>query len=304
MNVHKNARLTPAGRVLMIQRLAVGESSRQVAALLKISPRTVYKWQARWRAEGDEGLADRSSRSHRIPRRLPRPRRRTIEKLRKKGWSTPAIAEATGIPISTVVDTVRRLGLSRLRLTPPPPVVRYQWERPGELLHMDIKKLGRIGRVGHRIHGDRRIRGENEIERRVGREGVCRGAMEGDIAEAGSGKVHFSETNGQLGAVVTVEVRARVCPRHFQEGFARAATDVGDLRSRSQLGCHAVQAWEDDGNQVRPHPGATESAFTHGMVRAEFVVGNATAGSEGLEELSPIVQCIPRLSIKKRPGRH
>ena len=119
MNVHKNARLTPAGRALMVQRLATGESPRQVAASLKISPRTVYKWQARWRAEGEAGLADRSSRPHRIPRRLPRHRRRQIEKLRKKGWSTPAIAEATTIPISTVVDTVRRLGLSRLRLTPP-----------------------------------------------------------------------------------------------------------------------------------------------------------------------------------------
>ena len=158
MNVHKNARLTPAGRALMVQRLATGESPRQVAASLKISPRTVYKWQARWRAEGEAGLADRSSRPHRIPRRLPRHRRRQIEKLRKKGWSTPAIAEATTIPISTVVDTVRRLGLSRLRLTPPVPVVRYQWERPGQMLHMDIKKLARIGRVGHRIHGDRRTR--------------------------------------------------------------------------------------------------------------------------------------------------
>lgn len=158
MNIHKNARLTPSGRVLMLQRVAAGEAPRQVAASVGISVRTLYKWQARYRSEGESGLLDRTSRPHRIPRRISRAKRRAIKQLRERRWSTPAIAERTGIPISTVVDEVRRLGLSRLpSLAPPPPVVRYERQRPGELVHLDIKKLGRFLRPGHRIHGNRRL---------------------------------------------------------------------------------------------------------------------------------------------------
>lgn len=158
VNIHKNARLTPAGRALMLQRVAAGEPARQVAASLGISVRTLYKWQARRRAEGGAGLLDRSSRPHRIPRRISRAKRRAIKQLRERRWSTPAIAERTGIPISTVVDEVRRLGLSRLpALNPPPPVIRYERQRPGELIHLDIKKLGRFVRAGHRVHGNRRL---------------------------------------------------------------------------------------------------------------------------------------------------
>lgn len=106
---------------------------------------------------GLEGLQDRSSRPRRSPRQLPRRRRRQIELLRRRRWSSPRIARELKVPISTVVLSVRRLGLARLsRLEPPTPVVRYERSRPGELLHIDTKKLGRIGCVGHRIHGNRR----------------------------------------------------------------------------------------------------------------------------------------------------
>ena len=156
MNVHKNAKLTPAGRVRLVERLLSGESRRSVAQQTQQSERTVRKWWDRWMA-GDRELADRSSRPRRMPRRLKRVVRRQIGKLRRQRRSSLSIAYELGVPVSTVVTEQRRQGVARLpSLQPPAPVVRYQRERPGELLHLDTKKLGRIGCIGHRIHGDRR----------------------------------------------------------------------------------------------------------------------------------------------------
>ena len=156
MNVHKNAKLTPAGRALLVQRLEAGEKAEVVAVEMGVSRRTAFKWQKRYREEGEAGLVDRSSRRHHYPRRIPRQRRRMIERRRREGWSGPRIADELKMPVSTVTAELRRLGLNRLsKLAPPVPVVRYERSRPGELVHMDIKKLARIRRVGHRIHGDR-----------------------------------------------------------------------------------------------------------------------------------------------------
>ena len=111
------------------------------------------------RGETPEALQDRASTPHHSPQRLVRYRRRQIEKRRRQRWSSRRIAQYDNLPISTVVTEIRRLGLNRLAsLEPPRPVVRYERERPGELVHLDIKKLGKIGRVGHRIHGNRRTR--------------------------------------------------------------------------------------------------------------------------------------------------
>lgn len=162
MNSHKNARLGFAGRALLARRVLAGERPRLVAATMGVSTRTAYKWLARFRGEGSAGLRDRSSRPHRSPRRLPRRLVRRVEQLRHRRQTGPRIARALGLPVSTAVVTLRRLGLNRLaRLDPPAPVVRYERERPGELLHGDTKPLARVARVGHRIHGDRtaRVRG-------------------------------------------------------------------------------------------------------------------------------------------------
>jgi len=159
VNVHKNAVLTPSGRALLVQRYLAGESAAEVAEAMGVSPPTVYKWVKRWKAQGERGLRDRSSRPHRSPNRLPRHRRRQIERLRRKRWSTPRIARELKMPLSTVGRECRRLGLGKLSsLDPPTPVIRYERDRPGELLHLDTKKFARIGHVGHRIHGDRSIR--------------------------------------------------------------------------------------------------------------------------------------------------
>ena len=159
MNRHKLARLTPMGRQGMIHRLEAGIPVARVAREVGLSTTTVRRWWRRYQAEGVEGLADRSSRPHRSPRAHPRRRRRQIQRLRLRRWSSLRIAGELGLPVSTVVHIQRRLGLARLAaLEPKPPVYRYERRVPGALVHLDIKKLGRIGRIGHRIHGNRRTR--------------------------------------------------------------------------------------------------------------------------------------------------
>ncbi len=160
MNTHKNARLTFVRRVELAQRaLAPASNHSALGEEFGVSRQTVRKWGARYEAEGLAGLHDRSSRPHRCPRQLPCARRRQIERQRRRRWSSLRTAQHYGIPLSTVVTIHRRLGLNRLaRLEPPPPIRRYEHEQPGALVHLDIKKLGKIGRVGHRIHGDQRRR--------------------------------------------------------------------------------------------------------------------------------------------------
>ena len=139
-----------------MKRVLAGEPVGVVAAEMGVSRRTGFKWVKRFREEGKEGLPDRSSRPHRHLRRIPRQRRRHIERLRRERWSGPRIADQLNMPVSTVTLEVRRLGLNRLeRLAPPEPVVRYERSRPGSPVHVDIKKLARIVRPGQRIDGDR-----------------------------------------------------------------------------------------------------------------------------------------------------
>ena len=164
MNAHSLARTTPVGRALLVEGILRRKRSvAQTAASLGISTRTVYKWLARYRTEGTAGLRDRSSRPRHSPTRTETKRESVILSLRRSRQSGPQIARALRMPKATVARVLKRAGLHRLRFVePPPPPRRYERKRPGELLHLDVKKLGRIvGRVGHRIHGDRsqRVRG-------------------------------------------------------------------------------------------------------------------------------------------------
>ena len=160
MNMHKNARLMPQGRLLLVQRvLDQGWTVGSAAGAAGLSERQAYRWLARYRAGGRAGLLDRSSAPRRRRHQVPAARVAEIERRRRQRLSGPAIARQLGMPVSTVGGILRRLGLGRLAtLEPRPPIVRYERERPGELLHIDTKKLGRIAAVGHRITGDRRDR--------------------------------------------------------------------------------------------------------------------------------------------------
>lgn len=134
----------------------------EAAEAAGVSVRTAYKWLARYRSEGTAGLQDRSSRPHRLPSETPADWRAAMLELRGSRMSGRRIAQQLGRPYATVARILQRAGVGRLRFPEPTePVRRYERAHPGELLHIDVKKLGRIGRIGHRIHGDRttRVRG-------------------------------------------------------------------------------------------------------------------------------------------------
>lgn len=158
MNVHSRAKTHPRSRELIVHRVqAEGWSRREAAEALGLSVRTVAKWLRRFRLEGITGLLDRTSRPRSSPKATSEILRRRVLELRHKRLTGLQIAQTVGLPKSTVGRLLRQGGLGRLRaLSPPEPVRRYEMATPGELLHIDIKKLARIvGGPGHRIHGDR-----------------------------------------------------------------------------------------------------------------------------------------------------
>ena len=159
MNAHKNARTTPFGRAVMVRRvLQEGWSVTAVAASFEVSTRTVRKWLARFRREGQAGLENRSSAPHLVANKLPAPWLTMIARLRREyRMTSEEIALRLRLPRSTVAGHLRRMGLGRLAaLEPSEPARRYSRARAGELVHLDIKKLARFRRIGHRITGDRR----------------------------------------------------------------------------------------------------------------------------------------------------
>lgn len=156
MNVHKNARTTPRGREWIVSQAASGQTPQAVAKAIGVCPRTVRKWQKRYAIEGVAGLADRSSRPKRLYRPTPQPIVERIEALRRQRLTGQAIAAEVGVSPATVSRVLRRLGLNKLSaLEPAAPVRRYERENPGELIHIDIKKLGKFKQIGHRITGER-----------------------------------------------------------------------------------------------------------------------------------------------------
>ncbi len=160
MFLHSGARSCPASRVLLIQRIQFeGWTVAEAAEAAGLSTRSAFKWLARYRREGEPGLLDRSSRPRHMPEATDPARCELIESLRKTRMTGQAIARRLRMPRSTVARILARSGMGRLRaLAPSEPPKRYEHAKAGDLLHLDVKKLGKIGRVGHRIHGDRTIR--------------------------------------------------------------------------------------------------------------------------------------------------
>ena len=155
MNVHKNACLTPRGRERIVELSASGLTPQAIAQAVGVSPRTVRKWIERHKTEGIAGLQDRSSRPKRLRRPTPQSTVERIEALRRRRLTGKAIAAETGVSPATVSRVLKRLGLNKLSALEPLPVRRYERAHPGELIHIDIKKLGKFSRTGHRITGDR-----------------------------------------------------------------------------------------------------------------------------------------------------
>ena len=157
MGMHENASLTPKGREAMARRVIEGGLSKASAALeFRTTPRTVAKWVERFRIEGVAGLRDRSSRPHSSPSQATPAVCAAVEALRRQRHTGEQIAAEVGVSPATVSRILKRLGLNRLSaLEPAEPVRRYERAAPGEILHIDIKKLGKFSRIGHRVTGDR-----------------------------------------------------------------------------------------------------------------------------------------------------
>ncbi len=165
---HRNARLTPVGRRILVERVAAGTPQAHVAAQMGLSRATVGKWWRRWLAEGDVGLEDRSSRPHRCPTQTSRFVEKRVCRLRRsKKWGPVMISLHTGVPSSTVWKILERNGMNRLAWIDRPTgqvIRRYERDHPGELIHLDIKKVGKIP-----PGGGWRVRGRGQVKpRRVG----------------------------------------------------------------------------------------------------------------------------------------
>ncbi len=170
MRLHGNARTCVHSRRLIVERvLEQGWTVAAAAEAAGVSVRTAAKWLARYRSEGLVGLADRSSAPQRVSRRTSAERVRVIELLRRLRMTAAEIAEALAMPLSTVSAVLKRIGLGkRSRLEPVEPPNRYECSRPGELVHIDVKKLARFTRPGHRLLG----RGPGRFEEGAGYEYV------------------------------------------------------------------------------------------------------------------------------------
>ena len=157
MDVHQNARLTPKGREAMVRAVIdQGLSKTTAAREFHVSANTVAKWVKRFLAEGIRGLLDRSCRPHSLPSKTPRSTCEAMEGMRRQRHTQAHIAAAFGVSAATVSRVLKSRGLSRLSaLEPQQPRPRYERETPGEIIHIDIKKLARFRKIGYRITGDR-----------------------------------------------------------------------------------------------------------------------------------------------------
>jgi transposase InsO family protein len=170
MKLHGNAALTPKQRLKLARRVVEeGWSLSEAAEAAEVSERTAGRWFDRYRGEGEAGLVDRSSAPASQPGATPEDRIQAIAALRRLRLTGAEIAAALGMALSTVQGIPTRIGLGKLsRLEPPEPPNRYERRRPGELLHIDIKKLGRIAGAGHRVAGNRKSQNRRRARRRAG----------------------------------------------------------------------------------------------------------------------------------------
>jgi transposase InsO family protein len=244
MRLHANARLSVKGRELLIERLRAGWSLTEAATAAGVSERTARKWRDRYQAQGAVGLLDRSSAPRSVPSRTPEDRIEVIAALRRLRFTGAEIAELLGMALSTVSGILTRIGmgkLGRLGLEPPQ---RYERERPGELIHIDVKKLGRIhGGAGKRITGVQR----NASPRRRDRDGVDRCVIGWEyihIAVDDATRLAYAEVLGDERASTAVAFLRRALAFYAAHGITveRLLTDNGSAYRSTihALACRAL----------------------------------------------------------------
>ena len=228
MKLHANAALSLNQRRRMVQRVIEhGWSVTKAAAAAEVSERTCSKWVARYRTEGEVGLRDRSSAPRRIPHRTSGDRVEAIALLRRLRMTSTEIAECLGMALSTVSAVLTRIGLGKLsRLDPLEPPNRYERRAAGELLHIDVKKLGRINGVGWRVTGNR---GSQNANRRAQRRGGPAGWEYVHVCVDDATRLAYAEVLDDERAVTAVGFLRRAIAFYAAHGITveRVMTDNG-----------------------------------------------------------------------------
>jgi len=280
MNTHKNARLTYLRRLEMVKDIAErGVSASDAAARHGVSAVTARKWLGRYLADGAAGLLDKSSRPEKSPRAIEPHVALAIVELRRKLYLQARIATYMGVSKATVSRVLRRAGLSRLSdLRPDEPVQRYERDSPGELLHIDIKKLGRFDKVGHRITGDRTQRA-----RRIGWDYVF--VAVDDHSRIAFTQVYPDETKHSAQAFV------RAAVGHFDRlgvPIQRVLTDNG-MSFRSALfasACLDMGISQKFTRAYRPQTNGKAERFIQSALR-EWAYGRVYANSDQRRDALP-----------------
>lgn len=240
MRLHGNARTCPRSRRLLVRRVVdEGWALGAAAEAAGVSARTAAKWLARFRAEGEAGLVDRSSRPRSSPRQTPPDRVHAITILRRLRFTAAEISQTLRMPLSTVSAVLQRVGLGKLsRLEPPEPPNRYQRRHPGELVHIDVKKLARIEGAGHRVHGDRGRQTKRRGDKRIGYEYV-------HVCVDDATRLAYAEVLADERATTAIGFlrRARIWYRRHGVHIQRVMTDNGAcyLSTLHALACRRLR---------------------------------------------------------------
>jgi transposase InsO family protein len=306
MNHHANAPLGPKGRATMVRRvLEEGVALTEAAEAAGVSARTAGKWVRRYRAEGEMGLFDRSSAPKRVHNATPAGRVEAIAALRRVRLTGPEIAEIMGMAVSTVSAVLKRIGLGKLsRLEPAEPVRRYERRRAGELIHIDVKKLGRIGPhgAGHRFTGRRgrrtrtRLDAEGVERRQVGWECV-------HVCVDDATRLAYAEVLPDEKAKTVIGFLKRVVAFYRSHGIAveRLMTDNGSAyRSAAHaIACKAMGIRHIRTQPYRPQTNGKAERFIRTMLH-EWAYA-AVYGSSP-ERAAALSGWIERYNFRRRHG--
>jgi transposase InsO family protein len=231
MKLHANARLSVKGRQLLVDRIDAGWSLAAAAEAAGVSERTARKWRDRYRDEGPDGLQDRSSAPRSCPTRTDEKTVALLAALRRLRFTGPELADLLGMPLSTVSAILKRIGLGKLGRLGLEPAQRYERERPGELIHIDVKKLGRIqGGAGKRATGGEKRR--NASPRRRDADGVDRCRIGWDVVHVAvddATRLAYVEVLTDEKAVTAIAFLKRAIEFYARHGITveRVITDNG-----------------------------------------------------------------------------